>query len=51
MEYVGKHRLTIDFANTTGVRYLTIAGRLYCTGVVGPIAEVGRTIDVGDTFD
>ncbi|AEJ93431.1 hypothetical protein FGG33_gp11 [Mycobacterium phage Benedict] len=52
MEYVGKHRLTHDFANSTGVRFMTINGELLCTGSdPTTIASVGRQLDVGDTFD
>ncbi|AEL17685.1 hypothetical protein CUCO_83 [Mycobacterium phage Cuco] len=48
---MARHLLKHDFANSPGVRFLTINGELVCSGELDVIAEVGRTINVGDTWD
>ncbi|QLF84661.1 hypothetical protein SEA_GAIL_98 [Mycobacterium phage Gail] len=48
---MARHRLTTDFANREGVRYLSVYGTLCNTSAGLPIAALGRRIDVGNTWE
>ncbi|AGT11965.1 hypothetical protein O156_gp12 [Mycobacterium phage LittleCherry] len=47
---MARHLLKHDFANTPGVRFMTIHGELVCSDELEVIAEVGRPLQVGDTW-
>lgn len=50
-EYVGRHRLSQDFANRPNVLFFGMSGDLWNTSLDRSVAYVDRGIDTGDTWE
>ncbi|AKF14258.1 hypothetical protein SEA_LUCHADOR_94 [Mycobacterium phage Luchador] len=48
---MAKHRLTTDFMNKRGVRFLTCYGEVRSTSQWNNVATIDRRIAVGDTWE